>query len=49
MEVLRWTWVVISVAFLIAEIFTAGFVLACFGIGAAAAALLAFLQIAPVW
>jgi membrane protein implicated in regulation of membrane protease activity len=35
--------------FLITEIFTAGFVLACFGIGAAAAAVLAFLGAAPAW
>jgi len=35
--------------FLLAEVFTAGFVLACFGIGALAAAIPAFLGFSLVW
>lgn len=49
MDALRWAWVIIAMFFLITEIFTAGFVLACFGIGAAAAAALAFLDASPAW
>ena len=49
MDALSWAWVVIAMFFLITEIFTAGFVLACFGVGAAAAAILAFLGASPVW
>jgi len=49
MDALRWAWVVIAMFFLITEIFTAGFVLACFGIGAAAAAILAFVGASPPW
>lgn len=40
---LRWAWIVIAVFFFLTEIFTAGFVLFCFGIGAVVAALAAFL------
>ena len=38
-----WAWAILSLAFTIAEVFTAGFFLLCFGIGAAAAALAGFL------
>lgn len=38
-----WAWIVMAVIFFVAEIFTAGFVLLCFGIGALGAALAAFL------
>ncbi len=44
-----WIWVAFSLAFFAAEIFTAGFVLFCFGIGAAAAAAIAFLGAGPAW
>ncbi len=42
MELLRWAWLVIAVFFFLAEVFTAGFVLAAFGVGALAGALVAF-------
>lgn len=42
MEMVRWVWLGIAVFFFLAELFTAGFVLAAFGVGAAAAALVAF-------
>ncbi|MBX3010829.1 MAG: NfeD family protein [Caldilineaceae bacterium] len=44
-----WIWAIMALIFLIAEIFTAGFFLMCFGIGAAAAAALAFMGFLPVW
>jgi len=49
MELVRWVWVVMALFFFIAEMFTAGFVLMCFGIGAAVAALLAFLGLGLAW
>lgn len=48
-ELLRWGWIVVAVFFFVAEIFTAGFVLLCFGIGALAAALVAFLGLGMEW
>jgi membrane protein implicated in regulation of membrane protease activity len=45
---IAWAWVVVAVLFAIAEIFTAGFFLICFGIGAAIAAIAAFLGFAPL-
>lgn len=42
-----WGWAAMAIIFLIAELFTTGFFLFCFGIGAAAAALLAYLGIDP--
>lgn len=47
-ELWRWVWVGLAVFLSIAEIFTAGFFLLPFGIGAAAAALLAWLNAALV-
>ena len=44
-----WIWAALALVFLIAEIFTAGFFLVCFGIGAAAAAVLAFLGVDVIW
>jgi membrane protein implicated in regulation of membrane protease activity len=41
-EAIPWVWAVMAMLFGVAEIFTAGFVLACFGIGAGAASLVAF-------
>lgn len=49
MELVRWVWVVMALFFFVAEMFTAGFVLMCFGIGAAAAALLSFLGFGLAW
>ena len=49
MDIIRWVWVVMALFFGVAEIFTAGFVLICFGIGAAAAAILAFVGLGLVW
>lgn len=42
-ELLRWGWIVVAIFFFLMEVFTAGFVLLCFGIGALGAALAAFL------
>lgn len=44
-----WIWALMALIFLVAEIFTAGFFIICFGIGAAAAALLALLGFGPIW
>ena len=49
MEMVRWVWIGMALFFLLAEVFTAGFVLACFGIGALAAAIPAFLGLGLVW
>ena len=46
-EVWRWVWTILAVVMLIGEIFTAGFFLLPFGIGAAAAALLAWFEAGP--
>ncbi len=48
-ELLRWGWIVLAVFFFLTEIFTAGFVLLCFGIGALGAALVAFLGAGLAW
>jgi membrane protein implicated in regulation of membrane protease activity len=44
-----WIWLVMAILFAVAEIFTAGFFLICFGIGAGAAALAAFMGLGPAW
>ncbi len=44
-----WLWVIFAALFIVAEIFTAGFFLAPFGIGAAVAAVLAFFQFNQGW
>jgi len=46
---LLWGWIVLALIFFAAEIFTAGFVLLCFGIGALAAAGLAFFGLGLTW
>lgn len=46
---LPWAWVVLALIFVIAEIFTAGFFLICFGVGAAGAGLAAFLGASVEW
>ena len=48
-ELLRWGWIVLAVFFFLTEVFTAGFVLLCFGIGALGAALMAFLGAGLAW
>jgi membrane protein implicated in regulation of membrane protease activity len=48
-ELVRWIWIGMALFFLLAEVFTAGFVLACFGLGALAAAVPAFLGFGLVW
>ncbi|MBN1572661.1 MAG: NfeD family protein [Deltaproteobacteria bacterium] len=42
-------WAIIAMAFIIGEVFTAGFFLMWFGIGAAAAAVMAFLGFGIAW
>lgn len=49
MEMVRWVWLGIAVFFFLAELFTAGFVLAAFGVGAAAAAVVAFVGLDLPW
>lgn len=50
MESIAWIlWLVVAVGLVIAEIFTLGFVLFCFGIGALAAAIVAFAGLGLPW
>ena len=44
-----WIWMIIAAFFLVSEIFTAGFFLLCFGIGAAAAGLIALFGAGMLW
>ena len=44
-----WFWVILSALLIVGEIFTAGFFVLPFGIGAAAAAVLAWFDIGLVW
>jgi inner membrane protein len=48
-QYIPWVWVILALAFMMAEIFTAGFFLFCFGIGAFVAALLGFLEFDFFW
>lgn len=48
-ELFPWVWALLALIFLVAEIFTAGFVIICFGVGAALAAVLAFLGFGVLW
>lgn len=48
-NILIWLWAGAALLFFIAEIFTAGFFLVCFGIGAVAAAILAAFGIDILW
>jgi len=48
-DLLRWAWLIIAMFFFLAEVVTAGFVLAAFGVGALAAALIAFLGLDLIW
>lgn len=50
MDQLAWIlWLVVAVGLIIAEIFTLGFVLFCFGVGALAAAIVAFSGLGAAW
>ena len=49
MDLIRWAWAFMALFFLIGELFTPGFILICFGIGAGAAAILAFLDVSLLW
>lgn len=42
-----WGWVALAILFLIAELFTVGFFLFCFGVGAGASALAAYIGLDP--
>lgn len=44
-----WAWIVLAAALFIGEMFTAGFFMLPFGVGASAAAVLEFLGVGPVW
>ena len=44
-----WVWMIIAAFFIVGEIFTAGFFLLCFGIGAAAAGFIALFDLGMVW
>ncbi|MFZ1754165.1 MAG: NfeD family protein [Caldilineaceae bacterium] len=46
---LLWGWIVLALIFFAAEIFTAGFVLLCFGVGALAAAGVAYFGLGLGW
>lgn len=48
-ELFPWVWALLALIFMVAEIFTAAFVIICFGIGAALAAVLAFMGFGIVW
>ena len=48
-NILIWLWAGAALLFFIAEIFTSGFFLVCFGIGAAAAAILAAFNVDVLW
>lgn len=48
-SILIWVWAALALIFFVAEIFTAGFFLVCFGIGAVAAALLAGMNVDILW
>lgn len=49
MEIWFWVWLALAVILSIAEIFTGGFFLLPFGVGAAVAALLEYLNVDIVW
>ena len=50
MEQIAWIlWLILGVVLIIAEVFTLGFVLFWFGIGALTAALAGFIGAGPVW
>jgi membrane protein implicated in regulation of membrane protease activity len=48
-DILLWVWALLALIFFVAEIFTAGFFLVCFGIGAVVAAGLAYFEVDIIW
>jgi membrane protein implicated in regulation of membrane protease activity len=44
-----WIWMILAAVFVIAEVFTAGFFILWFGVGAAVAGVLALLGLGPAW
>lgn len=44
-----WAWLIFAAVFIVGEIFTAGFFLICFGIGAAAAGIVSMIEVHPLW
>ncbi|MBN1150060.1 NfeD family protein [candidate division WOR-3 bacterium] len=46
---LTWIWFLSAAAFFVGEIFTAGFFLSCFGIGATAAGIVTLFNFHPIW
>ncbi len=44
-----WIWMILAAVFVIAEVFTAGFFILWFGIGAAVAGVFALLGLGPAW
>lgn len=49
MNWIPWFWAALVLVLLIAEVFVSGFLLACFAVGAAAAALVGFLGFSLMW
>jgi len=48
-DVWFWIWSILALILFVAEIFTAGFFMLPFGLGAALAGLLAYLNVDPIW
>jgi membrane protein implicated in regulation of membrane protease activity len=48
-DIFLWVWALLALIFFVAEIFTAGFFLVCFGIGAVVAAGLAYFDVPILW
>ncbi|MBN1620207.1 NfeD family protein [candidate division WOR-3 bacterium] len=46
---ITWVWLIFAAVFIVGEIFTAGFFLICFGIGAAAAGIVSMIDVHPLW
>ncbi len=46
---LPWFWAALALILLLAEVFISGFLVGCFAVGAAAAAVVAFLGFDPIW
>ncbi|MBN2364477.1 NfeD family protein [candidate division WOR-3 bacterium] len=46
---ITWAWLIFAAVFIVGEIFTAGFFLICFGIGAAAAGIVSMIEVHPLW
>lgn len=49
MQWMQWVWATVALLLLIAEVFVSGFILFGFAVGAAVAALIAFLGYSPLW